>query len=70
MATPKKKYPNIINVRVKKETKDWYNTQAGYRNMKLSGFIRAIPNIFFKLNSALDDKDNEILELKEKLKLK
>ncbi|HEC40673.1 hypothetical protein LCGC14_0223150 [marine sediment metagenome] len=60
-------FPKKISAKINEEHQKWYQNQAGYRKMTLSEFIRAIPNIFFKLNSALDDKDNVILDLKERL---
>lgn len=70
MAKPKIIYPNKINVRVEKDTKDWYDNQSKVRGFTLSGFIRHIPNIVRLLEIALDDKDNEIIDLKEKLNVK
>lgn len=59
-------YNKILKARVTSETKKWYKTQAKERNISVSEFIRQIPTIINKLKELLDEKDDMMLELKER----
>lgn len=58
-----------VNSRVTEDIYNWYSKTSKVRGMNISEFIRKVPEIITKLNEQLDDKENEILTLKEKLDL-
>lgn len=55
---------NRINARLTDEQYDWFVKQAGSRKLKISEFMRNIPDISRALSQELDVKDDEIDELK------
>jgi len=57
-----------INVRVTESQFKWYNDEAQYRKIKLSEFLRIIPNIFKEWEELFAIKGDIIMNLEKKIK--
>ncbi|MCP4762627.1 MAG: hypothetical protein GY870_12675 [archaeon] len=56
----KEKFEKIVRARVSVAQKKWFEKQAEMRNMKVSQFIRSIPEEISHLTDLLDEKADEI----------